>query len=118
MFSRRFIRGLVRLAIATSMLIGAAAVPVKLAHAQGSAAEIYEEKCAGCHGDDGTPTPTGKALGVRSFGSLDMSKKENDRLAAAIIKGRNRMLAYGNDLKESTVNDLVAYIRELGSKKK
>ena len=90
---------------------------VSTARAQGDAAKNYTAKCATCHGADGTAgTPAGKALKARDFHSPDVQNESDDALAQIIASGKNKMPAYGKQLKEAEIKDLVAYCRALGKK--
>jgi mono/diheme cytochrome c family protein len=87
------------------------------AHAQAAAA-TYKAKCASCHGADGKGgTPAAKALGVRDFGSDEVTKMSDPDLAAIVTTGKNKMPAYGKTLKDEEIKGLVAYVRELSKQK-
>ncbi len=108
----------------TSIQIFAAAAAIVVAfvlpssaHAQNAAA-TYKAKCAGCHGADGKGnTAPGKSLGVRDFGSDDVTKMSDADLVGIVTSGKNKMPGYAKSLKESEIKDLVAYCRELGKQK-
>lgn len=90
---------------------------VSTARAQGDAAKNYTAKCATCHGADGTAgTPAGKALKARDFHSPDVQNESDDALAQIVANGKNKMPAYGKQLKAAEIKDLVAYCRALGKK--
>lgn len=81
------------------------------------AAGVYKTKCQACHGADGKgATPAGKNMGVRDFASPEVAKETDEQLIEVITKGRNKMPAYGNSLKEAQIKDLVSYIRDLAKK--
>ncbi len=91
---------------------------VSSAGAQGNAASLYNARCAVCHAADGTGNTTaGKKLGARDFASPEVQKETDQELIEITAKGKNKMPAYGNSLKDSQIKGLVAYIRELGKKK-
>ena len=90
-------------------------VPV---HAQGDAASLYKTKCSACHGADGKgDSPIAKKLGVRDFASPEVQKETDEELFTVTQKGRNKMPAFGNTLKDAQIKDLVTYIRDLAKKK-
>ena len=90
---------------------------VTTARAQGDAAKNYTAKCATCHGADGNAsTPAGKALKARYFHSPDVQNETDEVLVQFISTGKNKMPAYGKQLKEAEIKDLVAYCRALGKK--
>lgn len=79
---------------------------------------LYNTKCATCHGADGKGnTAIAKKLGVRDFASPEVQSETDKELIAITEKGKNKMPAYGNSLKDAQIKDLVSYIRELGKKK-
>jgi cytochrome c6 len=90
---------------------------VSTARAQGDAAKNYTAKCATCHGPNGDgSTPAGKALKARDFHSADVQNESDATLAQIIANGKNKMPAYGKQLKEAEIKDLIAYCRALGKK--
>jgi cytochrome c6 len=90
---------------------------VSTARAQGDAAKTYTAKCATCHGADGAgATPAGKALKARDFHSADVQNESDADMTQIIANGKNKMPAYGKQLKDAEIKDLVAYCRALGKK--
>jgi cytochrome c6 len=84
---------------------------------QGDAASLYKTKCAACHATDGKgDTPAGKKLGVRDLASPEVQKETDQELIDITTKGKNKMPAFGNSLKDAQIKDLVAYIRDLAKK--
>lgn len=94
-----------------ALLCALAVVLVLPLSAQDSAA-LFKSKCAGCHGADGTGTPTGKKMGVHDFTSADVQKMSDAELSNIITNGQNKMPKYAS-LKPEEVKGLVAYIRSL-----
>ena len=75
---------------------------------------LYKEKCAACHGPDGTgKTPAGKAMKAPDFTSAEMRKETDDQFADAIQKGKGKMPA-SKTLNTAQVKQLVDYCRHLG----
>ena len=104
----------VRFALLPVVGLFLAALPARSQDAAG----LYKAKCAACHGADGKgDTPMAKNLGVRDFASPEVQKETDEELFAITQKGKNKMPAYGNSLKDAQIKDLVAYIRELAKKK-
>ncbi|MGB9464603.1 MAG: cytochrome c [Candidatus Acidiferrum sp.] len=88
------------------------------AWAQDDAASLYKAKCAVCHAADGSGnTPTGKKLGVRDFASPEVQSETDVQLIEITAKGKNKMPAYANSLKDVEVKELIVYIRDLAKKK-
>jgi mono/diheme cytochrome c family protein len=86
--------------------------------AQDDGAKLYAaSKCASCHGPDGNANvPAGKALKARDFHSPDVQSQSDADLAAVITTGKNKMPAYGKQLKPAEIAALAAYSRALGKK--
>jgi mono/diheme cytochrome c family protein len=81
--------------------------------------ELFKSKCATCHGPDGkAQTAMGKMLKIKDLGSEEVQKKSDTELHDIIAKGKKPMPGYGTQLKKEQIDDLVAYIRELGKKEK
>jgi mono/diheme cytochrome c family protein len=80
--------------------------------------ELFKAHCASCHGPDGkAQTSMGKMLKIKDLSSEEVQKKSDAELHDIIAKGKKPMPAYGTQLKKEQIDDLVAYIRELGKKK-
>lgn len=90
------------------MACGVMAVCSASAVAQDAAA-TYKSKCAMCHGADGK----GGKMGTKDFASPEIKSQSDAQLVEAISKGKGKMPAYGEKLKESEIKDLVTYIRGL-----
>ena len=80
---------------------------------------LYDGKCAMCHSKDGSGnSPMGKSMKVPDLRSKAVQKQSDTELAETIANGKKMMPKYGSQLSKEQINDLVAYIRVLGSKKK
>ena len=100
-----------------ALALGFAMQMTPILHAQGEAVKIYKDKCAGCHGPDGSAnTPAGKALKTRDFHSPDVKNESDADFATIITKGKNKMPAFEGKLKEAEIKSLVAYVRDLANK--
>jgi mono/diheme cytochrome c family protein len=81
--------------------------------------ELFKGKCAGCHGPDGKgQTSMGKMLKLKDLGSAEVQKLSDAELHDTIAKGKKPMPAYEGQLKKEQIDDLVAYLRDLGKKEK
>lgn len=79
---------------------------------------LFDGKCAMCHSKDGSGnSPMGKGMKVPDLRSKEVQKQTDAQIYAVIAKGKKMMPQYGSQLSKEQINDLVAYIRELGSKK-
>jgi mono/diheme cytochrome c family protein len=78
---------------------------------------LFAGKCAMCHGDDGSGnTPMGKSLKVRDLRSGAVQAQSDTKLYDIIANGKSPMPSY-SQLGKQKIDDLVAYIRQLGKKK-
>jgi mono/diheme cytochrome c family protein len=104
-------RGLLVAALAAGLALGSTP-------AAADAAATYKAKCALCHGADGKgETPVGKKMGAHDFASPEVQKQTDAELSAIIAKGKNKMPGYGNSMKESDIQEMVTYLRQLGKGK-
>lgn len=90
------------------LVCGFFALCVSPAVAQDAAA-TYKAKCAMCHGPDGK----GGKMGTRDFASAEVKAETDAQLTDIITKGKGKMPAYGEKLKDTEIKDLVAHIRSL-----
>ena len=106
------------LAVCAALLAGAwLLTPASKAQAK-DAAPTYAAKCAMCHGKNGSgDTPMGKNMKVPDLRSKAVQAKSDAVLHDFIAKGKGIMPAYSNQFSKEEINDLVAYIRNLGGKK-
>jgi mono/diheme cytochrome c family protein len=80
---------------------------------------LFDGKCAMCHSQDGSgSSPMGKSMKVPDLRSKEVQKQTDAQIYDVIAKGKKMMPQYASQLSKEQINDLVAYIRELGSKKK
>jgi cytochrome c6 len=86
--------------------------------------KLFNQICVKCHAADGSgDTPIGKAVGAKDLRAAEAQKLTDAEIFTQIYKGNGNMpslsdainQAREDDLKDR-VNDLVAYIRELGKK--
>jgi len=78
---------------------------------------LFKAKCASCHGPDGAgKTAMGTMLKIRDVRSEDVQRQTNADLNRVIAKGKNKMPAFDGKLKKEQIEQLVAYIRQLGKK--
>lgn len=80
--------------------------------------DTFDAKCAMCHAKDGSGnTPMGKSFKVNDLRSKTVQNKPDSELADIISKGKSPMPGYASQLSKAEIDDVVAYIRELGKKK-
>jgi mono/diheme cytochrome c family protein len=103
----------------TVALIFVAAV-AGTASAQNAGKDIFTSKCSICHSPDGSGnTSIGKNLKIRDLRSPDVQKQSDDDFKAIVTKGKEKtkMLAFADKLTGEQIDQVVAYMRELGKKK-
>lgn len=79
--------------------------------------ELFNEKCARCHGEDGRgKTETGELLGVPDFTDEEWRKeaKGDNRFIHSVTNGKDAMPAFGKKLSKQEIAALVAYVRRFG----
>jgi mono/diheme cytochrome c family protein len=59
----------------------------------------------------------GKNLKIRDFHSADVQKQSDADLKTVIGKGKGKMPAFDGKLTGEQIDQLVAYLREIGKKK-
>jgi cytochrome c6 len=82
--------------------------------AQSAGADVFNSKCAPCHGANGlAATPAGKALKAASFKSAAAVKASDAELIATVHSGRNKMPSFQGKLSDDQIKAAIAYIRTL-----
>jgi cytochrome c6 len=87
------------------------------AFAQDAAAgkTVFASKCVVCHGADGAgKTSIGKSLNIKDLHSAEVQKMSDADLKSAITNGKNKMPPFKGKISEVQLNDVVAYVRQLG----
>ena len=83
-----------------------------------SAKDIFANKCAMCHGPDGSAQTTmGKNLKIRDFHSADVQKQSDADLKTVITKGKGKMPAFDGKLTGEQIDQVTGYIRQIGKQK-
>jgi cytochrome c6 len=107
--------------IARNLILACALILVAGAVARADdSASLYKSKCSACHAADGSGSGSmGKALGAPDFRSDAVQKETDAQFNDSIANGKGKkMPAYKGRLSDDQIKGLVAYIRELGGKKK
>jgi cytochrome c553 len=83
------------------------------------AAENWDNLCTSCHGADGkAQTKTGKKLKLRDYTEAKVQAElKDDAMTKAIadgvkIDGKEKMKAYKEEISDSEIQELVAYVRK------
>lgn len=81
--------------------------------------DVYLDKCSVCHGPDGAgQTARGKRLKLKDLRSPEIQKLTDAQLYDIIAKGKGKdMAGYEQELGKDSVQQLVAYTRELAKKR-
>lgn len=67
---------------------------------------VYEQKCAACHGSDGT-------AGIANATNLQTSKSDSLSVIQTISNGKNAMPSFKNQLAKEEIQKLVVYLYTL-----
>jgi len=93
--------------------VDVAAGTVRPAGAEAPAAQLFAQRCSGCHGDGhgistaGTPNFTSPAV---------QSKLTDQQISSTIRNGKSeRMPAFGKELNDQQISALTAYVRSFGA---
>lgn len=84
--------------------------------------KIYDTKCASCHGKDGKGNKAMAKVFKVEPAALDLTSstitdKKDEELLKIIAEGKNKMPAYGKQLKAEQQKSVLQYIRGLAPKK-
>ncbi|MDR3722829.1 MAG: cytochrome c [Candidatus Acidoferrales bacterium] len=80
--------------------------------------DVYLDKCAVCHGKDGSGNTTkGRKLKVKDLRSPDAQKLSEAEMIDIVTKGKGKdMDGFEKELGKDTVKSLVTYYRALAKK--
>lgn len=67
---------------------------------------LFQQKCAACHGGDGT-------AGIGNAANLQTSRLDSGAITKLITNGRNNMPAFASQLTPEQTNELASYILTL-----
>jgi cytochrome c6 len=85
-----------------------ALVALSLAGAAHADAALFQQKCASCHGKDGTPTKGGEKMGAHDLKATKLSEKE---IAGVISGGKGKMAAYKERLSAEQIASLAKFVK-------
>jgi mono/diheme cytochrome c family protein len=109
-----------RIGTVSLLLLLLFAIPRPAAAQAGNADEgqkVFVQNCATCHGLDGSAsTAIGKAVGAKDLRSPEAQKLTDVEITTQINQGKGNMPPFSGSLKKADVNNLIAYVRELGKK--
>jgi cytochrome c6 len=78
--------------------------------------EMFEKKCAMCHGKDGVAKPIAKGAGNFNDTKWQVANTA-EAITQTITNGRGKMLSYKDKLKPEEIKALAEYIKTLGPAK-
>ena len=79
--------------------------------------KIFSTKCVTCHGPDGSGnTSAGKSLKAADLRSPDVQKKADADFYTQVDIGKGKMPGFGRVLNKTQIDDVVAYVRQIGGK--
>ncbi len=79
--------------------------------------KLFDANCASCHGPDGSGnTAIGKAVGAKDLRAAEAQKMTDAQIYTQIDKGKGNMPPFGDSLDKAKINDLIAYVHQLGKK--
>lgn len=79
---------------------------------------VFKSHCVLCHGTDATGNTTiGKQLKARNLHSAFVQKKTDPELKHIITNGEGNMPTFAAQLTAAQIDELVAYVRQLGKSK-
>lgn len=75
--------------------------------ADSEAHELFEKKCAVCHGKDGKPTPMGQKMGAKDLTGL----KDEKLIATTIENGKPpKMAAFKGKMTDAQIQGVAKYV--------
>jgi cytochrome c6 len=104
----------VKVSLKFAALCSLAMVIAAPAFAQDAGADIYKEKCARCHGDDGkSHTFEGKMSHAAVFSDPEIVKMADADLIAVVKNGKKHMPSFAKKLTDDQITSVIAYIHTL-----
>jgi len=80
---------------------------------------MFKRKCVLCHGADGSGnTPLGKQLQAANLGSKEVQKLTVTEMRKQVHDGRANMPAFGDQLSDEEITQVIQYVRQFGKPKK
>jgi mono/diheme cytochrome c family protein len=105
------------LSISVGLMIAGASLASAQAGNADEGKKIFSTKCVTCHGPDGSGnTSVGKSLKAADLRSPDVQKKADTDFYTQVDQGKGKMPGFGRVLNKTQINDVVAYVRQVGGK--
>lgn len=113
---KREFRGMSRLLLIAIGLGLGLSTQSALSQDQGSSSgskDLFNSRCAMCHGTDGHGSEMGKSLKVKDLTSKEVQSESDAQLIHVISEGQNNMPPFKSSLKKEEISGLVRYLRTL-----
>ena len=101
-----------------ALTISASRVEAKGAGHEDLGEKTFKTTCVMCHGEDGTGTPTGKALKAPDLHSDAVQKMTDAQLMEQVSNGKNNMPPFKSTLSKEQIEAVAKYVHTFGKKKK
>lgn len=101
--------------ITLALIVGLLLAGSALAQDAAAGKSVFASKCVICHGADGAgKTSIGKNLNIKDLHSAEVQKMSDADLKAVISNGKNKMPPFKGKITDAQLNDVLAYVRQLG----
>jgi len=92
-----------------SVCVGVSALSSAFAADEGDGQRLYQDHCAGCHGEEGISD----VRGTPDLASFELLAREDEDLLDLIRSGGNGMPPYLGILDDAEILDVISYLRAL-----
>jgi mono/diheme cytochrome c family protein len=94
---------------AVSVLAFALVTVAAAARAEGSAAALFQKRCATCHGMDGKgQTKMGERMGIKDLAASSGSAADLEKI---IADGRGKMPAFKGRISDDEIKSVTAFVK-------
>jgi cytochrome c6 len=90
--------------VLAALLLAAAGV----ARADATGAEVFQKKCAMCHGKDGKGSPTGIKMGAKDLNGTSLAEAD---LAKVIAEGKGKMVGFKGKLTDAEIAAVAKFVK-------
>jgi cytochrome c6 len=79
-----------------------------LARADAAGAEVFQKKCAVCHGKDGKGSPAGLKMGAKDLNATALTEAD---VAKVVADGRGKMTAFKGKLTDAEIQAVAKFVK-------
>jgi cytochrome c6 len=79
-----------------------------LARADAAGAEVFQKKCAMCHGKDGKGSPAGLKMGAKDLNATALTEAD---VAKVVADGRGKMTAFKGKLTDAEIQAVAKFVK-------